>query len=107
MVAEREYEPGGSEGIEYLPSLSLVVVRVMLVPALVTVTVAPTTAAPEASVTLPTMVAVVCCARPVQIAATISTAKTKNFVTATLPDEWKSLEKRVCTCSPSYLLAAV
>jgi hypothetical protein len=42
--------------------LSVFVVRTVLVPVLVAVRVAPTTAAPDGSVTFPTRVAVVCCA---------------------------------------------
>src|SRR5260370_29931019 len=56
------YLPVGSEGAVYSPALSVASVRVNPVPRLVSVTVAPGTAAPVLSVMVPSTVPVTACA---------------------------------------------
>src|SRR5262245_52703906 len=58
ISATTVYLPVGSDGAVYSPSRPLVTTRVVPVPTLVSVTVAPGTTAPELSVTVPTIVPV-------------------------------------------------
>src|SRR5262249_32966679 len=71
--ATSRYLPVGRDGAVYSPTASVTIVRVRPVPRLVSVTVAPGTAAPVLSVTVPSTVPVTACAatgRGIRLATT-------------------------------------